>query len=268
MGTYAEGFAKAADARNYNRAADLYNAKDYEAALIALEAVKNPPNPDNFKRVLASTYVFLVERRTEEGKSEEAAELKARLAALDPEKAETLEKRLAQLKLKDMVENGDMAKALAEAATRLDTEVDRTNYKSVLVGYSQGLRAAGKYEEALAVLDQVPAAAQLGETAGNLRFNTYSDWLDSIDQDAYRQLIPVYRRLHEDKGVTMTKENAAILRENYGNALYAEVVKLIEDRKFAEADRKSKAALKIAPDHKLLLEQRTLVDTIMRRISQ
>lgn len=268
MGQYQAEFSQVLDSLQYNLAANLYNEKKYERAMVELERVKNPPNPENFKRVLSSTYSILTEQYMDAGKQELANATRAKLEKLDPARAEILEKRMAQLKLKDMVESGDMDKALSQAAANLGTEVDRQNYKSVLVQFSQGLRAAKEFDRAFALLKNIPADAQVGDTVNNLRFNTYSDWLDTFEDKDYKNTIPIYRQVMADKELTMTPENKKIMHENYANMLHLEIVKLIEERHFNEANNKSKAALKIAPNHKALQEQRQLVETIMRRISE
>lgn len=268
MGDHRGDFDKALSTSAYNRGARLYNAGNFEGALEALEQVKNPPNPDQLKQVLANCYMALAESRHEAGKREEADALRAKLRALDAQAADELDERLGQLQIKSMVEAGDLATALAKAATQLNTDIDRNNYKTVLLRYSDDLIEKGQYEKLLASLDQLPAAAQLGDTADNLRFNAYVAWLESYQEHEYAAMLTTYRKAFADTKLRMTPENAKIMRDNCAIVMHSEIVKLIEDRKFKEADAKSKAALAFAPNNQALKQQRQTIETILKRISE
>lgn len=268
MGAHQAEFETVMNHRQYNLAANLYNQKKYEAAVIELERVKIPPDLESFNRVLASTYALLAEKRLEQDDAAGGEHFMVKLAELDADRAAVLRHRLAQLKLKKMVDSGQLERALADAATRLDTDIDRKNYKSVLVQFNQGLRASGAYEKALAALDNQPDLPGLAESAANLRFNTYDDWLQSFEAKDVAHLLPIYARMLKDKQLKMSAENATIIKENHGNALYLEINRLIEERKFEQADQKARAALKILPNHPLLIEIGQKAATILRRISK
>ncbi len=268
MGDHRGDFDKALSTSSFNRGAKLYNAGNFEGALAALEQVQNPPNPEQFKQVLINCYMALAESRLEAGKREEADAMRAKLRALDAGAADELDERLGQLQIKSMVEAGDLTTALAKAATQLNTDIDRNNYKTVLLRYSEDLIAKGQYEKLLANLDKQPAAAQLGDTADNLRFNAYVAWLESFQEHEFAPMLATYRRAFADTKLRMTPENAKLMRENCAIVMHAEIVKLIEDRKFKEADAKSKAALAFAPANPALKQQRQTIETILKRIAE
>jgi len=267
MGAHQKDFDTVIETHNYNKAAELYNEKKYAQAMVALEKVVNPPDAENYRKVLGSTYAWMAEDLLNKGETERGQAVLAKLEKLDGERASLLKQRMEQLKLKEMVDSGDLEKALAQAAVKLDNEIDRNNYRSVLVRLSQALRQSGKFEKAMALLTHLPEKAQIGQTANNLRFNTYTDWVESHEPEDYKTLLPLYKRIFSDKQLTMTKENDDAYRTNYGLLYYQEITVLIEDRNFKEAERRSREALAIAPSHPDLLEQRKLVDTIMKRIS-
>ncbi len=268
MGDHRADFDKALGTAAYNRGARLYNAGDYARALEALEQVQSPPNPEQFKQVLANCYMALAESSLTAGKPEEADTFRAKLRALNPEAADELEQRLGQLQIKSMVEAGDLSAALHKAAAQLVSEIDRNNYKTVLLRYSDALIAQGKYEALLGILDKQPEAAQLGETADNLRFNAYVAWLESYKEGEYAPLLAVYRRAFADPKLRMTAENAKLMHDNCAIVMHSEIVKLIEQRKFKEADAQSKAALAFAPDDQALKQQRQTIETILKRVTE
>ena len=106
------------------------------------------------------------------------------------------------------------------------------------------------------------------ETINGLRYDTYFDWLAQVDENDWKAQLGIYDKVFADKKLDFSVENGQVMKHNYGNALYMEISKLIEDHEFQKADKKSKAALKILPDHQELLQQADLIKRILKRISE
>jgi len=266
MGELSQRFKMAVDSQAYNRAALLYNGKKYAEALAILEKMVKPDSPSDYRTVLADSYVHLIE--ADEGAGSQSEAWLAKLEKLDPEKADLTRRRLAQLQLAAQVQGGDLEGAFTEAVQHLETKLDRDNFQTVLVRLSQKKRGDWDFQAALDLLDRVPAEAGATAAVDRLRFNTYTDWLATFADTDYKGLSRLYEHLFADKKLVLSDENRALFRDNYGNALYQQIRLLIEEREFVRADAESKAALNLVPGHAALLEQRKLVDTIMKRLSE
>ena len=263
-GEHAATLREAIATTRYNQVVFLYNKGRYDEALKLLEQGAIPKEQDGYRNMVVGSYVGLINRNIDAGTVGEAAPYLAKLEALDPQRAERMRTRISQLELKEVDESGDYAKALALASADLKTEVGIKNYLSVMTRYMQSLRKKGSFEEALTILDAVPP--QLQSQVNHLRLNTYTAWTEQFPDEQYATLIKIYKRAFKDSKLDLDGEHLAAYRENYANALYREIEALVADRNFTLADQKSKSALKFAPNHAALKEQRKLVDTIMQRI--
>jgi len=264
-GKYQEGFRKTLGTVYFNNAVNLYNAGNYKAALASLEHAS--PQQDGYTDLVTGSLSRLIETAVGEGDSETIDTLLPRLEEIDPERANNVKTRLSQLKLQDLDAAGQLEEALELAAGDLGSELGRNNYLSVLTRYSQSKRQES-LDAALTLLDGVPAVLKEQEALKTLRFNAYATWLNKYEDKQYDQVIPIFKRLFSDTKVSLTAEDKKVFRESYGNALYIEIQKLIEDRHFHKADEKSREALDLVKGHKALLDQRKLVDTILKRISE
>ena len=249
----------------YNYGVGLYNAKNYEQAYVQFEKAIHYTG-DNRRRLLISSLSLTIGDMAQAGRAEEAQALLEKLEELDPEEAELARRRLAQLQLKVVDNSGDFKAALKLASKDVVSEIGRKNYLSVLTRYIQSLRTAGKLKEAFSALDQVHDTVKNDTILNDLRYNTYIIWLDRFDEKNYAEQLPIFKALFNDKKLTLQPEDESTLRENYGNALYREIEYLIGEQHFKEADQKSRVALKIAPKHDGLLQQRHLIDRILKRI--
>jgi len=264
-GEYQQQFQGTLDNRAYNYAAQLYNAKKFDQAMVAFENLENPPNPDEYRKVLTSIYVIQIEDAFEKNK-DAIPGLMAKLEAHDADQHTVMKQRLNQLELIELDKRGDLDKALAKAAEQVDTEVDRRNYTSILIRFNKAKRKGQNYEEALELLDTALQDTWVEETLTGLRYDTYFDMLDQVDENDWKAQLKIYDRIFADKKLDFSVENGDVMKHNYGNALYKEISKLIEDHEFEKADAKSKAALKRLPKHKELTQQRDLINRILERI--
>ncbi len=264
-GQYKQRFDSTLKTVHFNYAVSLYNSGNSEGALAQLELAS--PSQDGYSDLLTSSLDRVIEKAIEENDPETVSQLLPRLEEANPVRAEKVKTRLSQLKLRDLDASGKLEEALALAREDTTSELGLKNYLAVLTRSSQSKRHEG-LDAALALLDSVPDELKQNEVVKTLRFNAYAAELNKYEDNQYEITIPLYKRLFADKGLTLSEEDRKVFWESYGNALYFEVQKLIEDRHFQKADVKSKEALKLITDHKALLDQRKLVDTIMKRISE
>lgn len=266
MGDNLPDFKTTINTQRYNIAARFYNKKDYAKAIELLEQIKTPPAGVNYKGILSTSYAVLAEDYVTKGKAVMGEELLAKLDKIDPNRGQRTRQRLEQLRLKGLVESGDLQNALNEASKQLDSDVDRNNYKSVFIQLMQELRKQKQFQKALDLTKSVPSSAQLGETFQNEIFNTYAEWIESKPAQDFQAQFPIYKKMFADSRVKLTEKNREIITENYATLRYLKITKLIEDRKFEQANTENQQALKEAPNHKNLLEQRKLIETILKRL--
>jgi len=267
-GQYEDQFRETLDNRAYNTAAKLYNAGEYAAAMTAFESLSNPPDTEEYRSVLSSTYVLLIEQAFEKGEKEGVPALMTKLEKLNPDQYEVMRQRLNQLELIELDKRGDLGSALEMAASQIESDIDQKNYLSILIRFNQAKRSGENFDEALELLDGAIVTDWSAETVNRLRFDTYFDWLETFEEEDWQGQLPIFRKVFADEKLDMSGENGDVMRHNYGNVLYKEISKHIEERDFEGADKKSKAALKILPEHPQLKEQRDLIDRIMKRLGQ
>ena len=265
-GAHQSKFENAMDTRQYNHGAILFNKKQYAQAIAALEQVKNPPDPAEHKRVLTGSYQKLAEQLSTTGDEEGYQAALAKLGELDPNRADLTRQRLRQLELKAVDESGDLEQALKMASQNLETDLDRQNYQSIMTRHVKNLAKSGAFEKAFKILDGVPQKAAAGTQVEALKVNTYHDWIESFKPEDFKNRIAIFKKVFADKGLKLKGENQEIFRHNYANALHREITLLIEERKFTEADKKSRQALEMSPEHEQLNSQRNLIDTILKRV--
>ncbi len=250
----------------FNGAVNLYNQGELAAALEALAQSGIPPEEDGARNLRIGAYEQLAEQALAAGDGPGARGWVDKLAAVDAERADYMNQRLSQLSLKKAEESGDLTGALELAAKDLSTDLGRNNYLAVLSQYVQSLYGQGKAKQALAALDRAPEAVAGASALTDLRVNSYTAWLASFSNRDYRGLIPVYRSIFADKRLDLKADERDAYLEGYGNALYFEIEDLIAERQFQTADKKSKQALAIAPNHEGLKSLRKKVDVILKRI--
>lgn len=267
-GEFRNEFRGALATTAYNFAVDLYNRGSLEAALTALDQISDPPDPAANRQLALNCIERLLESFRDSNQPDRIEPLLVRMQGLDAERATRLRARLGQLELKAVAESGDLEQAMRLALQDLDSEIGRNNYLSVLSQFNHTLRREKRYEHALAVLDETPDRLERREALQNLRFNTYVAWIKHFPDEDYTHLIPLYRRILADSKLELSSQDKNVYRENYGLVLYREIETLIAERRFDEANNKSKQALRLLPDHAALKRQRTLVDQIMERIRQ
>jgi hypothetical protein len=265
-GEHKAGFDQTIAVVRYNYAAQLFNSQRWEDALAMLE--KADKEQDGYTTILAGSLSQLIEAKVEANDYETARAMLPDLMDADGEQGRLIERFIADRELQALESRGNLDEALAKAAENLGDARGRDNYIAVLTQKVQREREkeGSSLDGILSFLDGAPAAIQGDSRLSDIRFNTYMHWLKQYEDNQYGQMLPLFRRIFADDAVALTAEDRSVLEEGYGNALYYEIEYLIEERKFLDADAKSKRAVKLLPNHKALSQQRKKVDTILERI--
>ena len=265
-GKHVEQFEKALNTLRYNLAVRLFDLGDTAGAIRVAEAIGNPHDPVAHHNLLIKSYEKLAEANFEKSMEADNEALLAKLAALDPARASRFRTRLAQMKLKKLSEAGALRDALNLAAKEIGKEFGESNYLSVLTTGVQAMCENDRFQDALAQLEDVPREVAGHEAIEKLRRYVYATWISKYPDTDFQDLIPILRQALADKKLILPEEDKSAYVETYGNALYREIEKLVADRKFKMADEKSRMAVKLVPNHQSLLEQRKLVEAILKRV--
>ena len=267
-GQHRESFEKTLGLVRYNHAAQLFNNRQFEAALAALENADR--EQEGYQTILAGSLTSLIENKVNDGAIQDARALLPDLMEADPEQARQMERFIADKELQNLESSGQLQEALAKAAENLQDDRGRDNYVAVLTQVIQQAREdeSKSLDDLLQMLDQVPAALKGDARISDIRFNSYIHWLKKYEDNQYDQIIPLFRKIFDDGAVDLTEEDKSALAEGYGNALFYQIEALIAEHKFREADTKSKQALKLHPQHEALQQQRKKIDVILERIAE
>ena len=266
-GSHRSDFDKIMETMYYNHSVNLYNKGKYEEALAMVS--KSSPDQPGYETVTVGSIEKLINKALEEQDEPRVQELLTQLDGVSAERGKRMRARMDQLRLQALDAAGLHEEAVELALKDVDSDIGKNNYIAVVTKYVQKMRDEKGIEATLSYLDtDVPEVMKEHETVKGLRFNTYVAWLEQYKDEQYKKLIPIYKKALADEKLELSEKDKNILMEGYGNALYREVEYLIAEREWKKADSKSKAALKAVPDHARLLEQRQLVETILRRVSE
>lgn len=267
-GQYENQFLDTLAKFQYNHAVHLRDSGQVEAALAQAESIQRPHSETTLKNFRIGIVEKLVENAGSNNDSEGAARWLAKLKGIDAKRAANLKTMLSQLALKELDESGQYEQALNLAAKETDTEVGRQNYLAVLSRAVSALAKDGKFKEGFQKLALVPSEVEGADSLNNLREFLYINQLAQYTDRDYKKSLPIFEKAFADKKLSLSSENKAAFKENYGNALFREVEQIIADRDWDLADKKSKAALAKAPGHQLLIDQRKTVETILKRVGK
>lgn len=246
----------------YNASVTHYQEKKYAQAWDIAKNLTSSPSPDDVKNLKVAILEGLIEEKMSQG--QDASKLLNTFKGLDPARHDDFQTRIKQIAVKASFDSGDFESALDLASKQLDSESGRNNYLAVLHQLVNQMNGKGQFEKALTRLDAIDATVIAPKELSNLKYNTYVAWLDK--NQGNKSQFPIYRRMLGDSSLQLKEEEKTILKENWGNAYYAIINKMIEDRQFKDAEKLSSEALKATPKHKNLLKQKELIATIMSRI--
>lgn len=244
----------------------LSESGQLEAALAQIESIELPHNAEAVRTLEITTLEQLIRTMMEANQVDEAEPYFVKLEALDPPRAEQLRLSLEVEQLQQVYDSGRLPEVLAQARQSTTTSVGRDRYLNLLAFFVKTRWDLDSWPEALDALNDVPNALASDPAVRDLRQQTYTSWLDSLEDGDVATRKAVFQRLLADRRLDFSDEKTRAFRSQYGHLLHEEIKLLIWDDKFVEADAKSKEALAVLPNHAELLEQRQLLDTIMQRI--
>ncbi|CAM2006361.1 hypothetical protein [Acanthopleuribacter pedis] len=250
----------------YNQAVHLRDNGNLEAALKQAENIERPHSEATIKNFRIGIIENMIEKANEAGDQAATTSWLSKLEGIDAKRAANFKTMLSQMALKALDESGQFDQALELAAKEVGNAVGKQNYLAVLSRAVSSLSDQGKFKEGFAKLALVPTEVEGDDSLVKLREFLYINQLAQYTDRDYKKSLPIFEKAFADKKLKLSDENKAAFKENYGNALFREVEAIIADRKWDLADKKSKQALAKCPNHKLLVDQRKTVETILKRV--
>lgn len=266
VGEHQKLMDRAVSLARFNLAIELYEAKNFEDAMVEAEKINTPPDEDDYQTLLMKTYEQVVESRLNKGDQKGATEVLEKMEAKDPSRVPMFKIRLKQKGVLEMTNEAYFA-LLDDAAANVDTDKGKARYLFVLNQYLQGYLETGEYLQALGLLDRVPDVLSSDPALYDFRFKTYASWIEANPED-FQTRVRLFKKAYSDPLFKMKPDDRKLFDANYGMTYHKEIERLVGEDKFKEAAALSNTALKALPNHEELLKQKQWIQQILDRLGE